>query len=344
MNELLQQLTEAVGVSGAEHEVRALIRDLIADHVDEWHVDTMGNLFALKKGTGESDLRVMVDAHMDEIGMLVTQIDRDGSLNFLNIGGINDRTLPGKVVQIGAKKIRGVIGLKAIHLSRTSERRSVPRADSLRIDIGASKKESVRKVNVGDRVAFVSEYREMGDIAMGKAFDDRAGCAVLVELLRGEPFPFDLHAVFSVQEEVGLRGAEVAAYAVKPDVALVLECTPALDIPYDEDVSTNLSLGQGPGVYVMDAYTFHDPRLVAHILKTGEKEGLPVQIRQPGGGGTNAGAIQRATGPTPTVTIGLPGRYAHTPNMMISLQDYANMVKLADASLRGLTRDVIQTD
>lgn len=345
MNELLKNLTEAVGVSGAEKEVRLLIRDLIEEHVDEWRVDTMGNLLALKKGTGASDMRVMVDAHMDEVGLMITEITSDGTLKFAGVGGFDARTLLGKVVQVGPKKLKGVIGAKPIHFLSSSERERVVKVDAMRIDIGAKKKEAASsKVKVGDRAAFVTAYEEIGPTAVGKAFDDRAGCAILIELLRQPPYPFDLHAAFTVQEEVGLRGAQVAAYAIKPDAALILESTPAYDLPNEKDESPNVVLGKGPAVYVMDASTIHDPRLVAFITRTAVANNIPYQIRQPGRGGTDASVVQRSHAGVPAATISVPGRYAHTPTMMINLQDYANTVKLAEAVLRNLTPAVVKRE
>lgn len=343
MHELLQQLTEAVGVSSAEHEVRLLIRDLIQDHVDEWRVDAMGNLIARKQGTGASNLRVLVDAHMDEVGLMIADIDSSGMLKFEAVGGFDDRALLGKVVQVGPKKLTGVIGAKPIHLLKSSEKNRVVPRSSMRIDIGAkSKQNASSKVNVGDVAAFVTPYEEIGPTAVGKAFDDRAGCAALVELLRAEPYPFDLYASFSVQEEVGLRGAQVAAYGVKPDVAIVLECTPAYDLPNEEDTSPNVALGEGPALYVMDRATIQDPRLVQHLSRTADEKGIPFQIRQPGGGGTNTATIQRLHGGIASATVAVPGRYAHTPAMMINLEDYANYVKLVEAALRGLSEETLQ--
>lgn len=342
MNELLKNLTEVDGVSGDEKEVRLLIRDLIADHVDEWHVDSLGNLLATKKGTGATDMCVLVDAHMDEVGLMVTEIGSDGMLKFAPVGGFNPLALLGKVVQIGAKKITGVIGAKPIHLLSGSERDRVVQTDAMRIDIGAKSKEAAAsKVTIGDRAAFITEYEELGKTALGKAFDNRAGCAALIELLRAKPFSFDLCAAFTVQEEVGLRGAQVAAYAVKPDAALVLESTPAYDLPNEEDASSNVALGKGPSIYVMDRGTIQDPRLVAHITRTAAARGIPYQLRQPGGGGTNTASIQRVLGGIPAATIAVPGRYAHTPTMMINLDDYANVVRLAEATLRDLTPELV---
>ncbi len=343
MNELLQQLTEAAGVAGSEKEVRLLIRDLINDHVDEWRVDTMGNLIAQKHGTGASDLRIMVDAHMDEVGLMITEIDSQGMLKFANLGGIDDRSLLGKVVEVGPKKMTGVVGAKPIHLLTRAQVNQTVKRVAMRIDIGAKNKDAADGlVNIGDTAVFVTKYEELGPTAIGKAFDNRAGCAALIELLRGDPYPFELHAAFTVQEEVGLRGAEVAAYAVQPDAALVLECTPAYDLPTEDDASPNVSLGKGPSIYVMDRVTIQDPRLVSHITRTADALGIPFQIRQPGGGGTNTASIQRVHGGVPSATIAVPGRYAHTPAMMINLADYANVVKLADAALRRLTTNIIK--
>ena len=346
MNELLRQLTEATGVASDEKEIRLLIRDLIEPHVDEWRVDTMGNLLAVKRGTGERSLRVLVDAHMDEVGLMITDVDSDGTLRFTPVGGISDRTLLGKVVQInarGGKKITGVIGARPIHFLSAGERSKIVSVDDMRIDIGAGKKEEVTgKVSVGDLATFVTGYQELGQIAMGKAFDNRAGCAALITLLQREPYPFDLHAAFTVQEEVGLRGARVAAYGIKPDLALVLECTPAYDLPNERDISPNVMLGKGPAIYVMDRSTIQDPRLVRHVMRTAQENEIPFQIRQPGGGGTNTAAIQRATTGIPAATIATPARYTHTPAAMINLKDFENVVRLAEATLRNLSSELFE--
>lgn len=349
MNQLLHDLTLAAGISGDEYDVRSLIRDLIVDIVDEWHVDALGNIIALKKGTGESDMRVMLDAHMDEVGAIITGVDGNGTLKFETVGGVASTTLAGQVVEIGRKKVRGVIGLKPVHLLSAKQRNTLPALSSLRIDIGAKDKGMASgKVSIGDRVTFFSDYIEVGDddefgrSAISKAFDNRAACAALIELLRGDPYPFDLYCAFTVQEEVGLRGAAVAAYGIKPDAAIVMECTPAYDLPNDLDIGANTSLGHGPALYVMDSQTIQDPRLVRHIMQSGDAANIPYHVRRPGGGGTNTGNVQRADVGCSAATIGLPGRHAHTANLVINLKDYDNYVKLADAALRGLTRSVIE--
>ena len=299
MNELLQTLTLASGISGDEVEIRTVIRDLIEPHVDEWRTDALGNLIALKKGTGDSALKVLVDGHMDEVGLIITGIDGNGSLQFTPVGGLSPLVLAGQVVEIGRNKTRGVIGLKPVHLLKSrSEYSKMPSTSGLRIDIGAKDKASASsRVALGERATFFSDYLELGDdddfgrTALAKAFDNRAACAAIIELLRGERYPFDLYATFTVQEEVGLRGATVAAYGVEPDVAIILECTPAYDLPNELDRGSNTELGKGSALYVMDSQTVQDPRLVRHIMQAGNANNIPYQIRRPGGGGTNTGSI-----------------------------------------------------
>jgi putative aminopeptidase FrvX len=340
MNELLKRLTEASGVSGFETEVRTLIRDLILDHVDEWHVDAIGNLIAIKRGNGDTNLKVMLDAHMDEVGLLITGADGNGTLKFATVGGLNSQALAGKVVKVGSSDLTGVIGLKPVHLLTRSQIQAKMRTAALRIDIGAkSKDEAARKAKPGTPVTFMTPYEELGEVAIGKAFDDRAGCAALISILQGDRYDFDLIAVFSAQEEVGLRGAGVAAFGAKPDMAFVLECTPAYDLPNKREVSPNVALGKGPAIYVMDRVTIQDPRLVSTLVNTADSNHIPFQIRQPGGGGTNTAAIQRSRGGVPAATISTPARYIHGPISMINLGDFQNVVRLVDLSLRSLNKD-----
>lgn len=343
MNELLQKLTEAVGVAGDEKEVRLLIRDLIKEHVDEWQVDPMGNLIALKKGNGKSNLKVMLDAHMDEVGLIIKDVDGNGTYMFGGVGGLDDRVLLGKAVQVGKKKTPGVIGARPVHLLKSGEwTRTVP-MDSMRIDIGASGKEAANgHAKAGDKVAFLTNYEEHGRFAWGKAFDDRVGCALLIEMLKKGPFDFDLYCAFTVQEEVGLRGAITAAYQIKPDIALVLDCTPALDLPTTLDESPNVSLGQGPAIYVMDKGSIQSPRLVSYIIQTAQKHHIPYQIRRPGGGGTNTASIQRSAGGVMAATVSVPGRYLHAPISMINLEDYQHTLNLVEQFLRELTPALVQ--
>ncbi len=350
---ILQQLSEAIGVSGNEDAVRKIIADAVRDHVDELRTDTIGNLFAVKKARGAQGakraFKVMIAAHMDEVGLMITGHDGNGGLRFQPVGGIDDRVLLGKMLLVGPDKIPGVIGVKPVHLLKGDEGKQVIKIDDMRIDIGASSKEEAEGlVKLGQLAAFSTRYNKVGRTATGKAFDDRAGCAVLVELLKGGPagagsrFPFDLHAVFTVQEEVGLRGARVAASAVEPDCAFVLEGTICDDLPKDKDTSPTTELGKGPAITLMDRSAFADRRLVDHLIATAEKLGIPYQFKQPGIGGTDAGAITRSKAGVPTAPVAVPCRYIHSPVSRLSLDDFDNTVRLMRESLKRLTPNLLK--
>jgi putative aminopeptidase FrvX len=341
--ELLQGLSEAVGVSGREEAVRQIIYQAVTPYVDEVQVDGLGNMIASKPGTGKEQLKVMVAAHMDEVGLMIIGHDGNGNLKFQPVGGLMGQTLAGKRVQVGADRVPGVIGIQPIHLVKGDAAKKAVQMDSLVIDVGASSKEQAEGIaKVGDVATFLTRFADLGPTFMGKAFDDRAGCAALIELTRGEPFPFDLYAVFTVQEEVGLRGAQVAAYAVEPDAAIVLDCTPANDMPKKQDVSPNTVLGQGPAIYIMGGRTLSDRRLVDLLMTAGDEDGIPYQVRQPGGGGTDAGGIQPAREGVPVVSVSVPGRYVHSPAAIINREDFNNTSRLVRAALSRLTRDMLE--
>jgi endoglucanase len=340
----LKQLSEAIGVSGDERAVRKMIEDAIRDHVDEMHVDTLGSLLAVKKARSgrRRPLRVMLDAHMDEVGFMVIGYSGDGGLKFRTVGAIDPRVLPGKVVWVGPDRIPGVIGVSPIHLTKDSS--VVHKLDSLVIDVGASSKEQAESAaRIGTPASFATTYRAIGGgKASGKAFDDRAGCAVLIELLRGARLPVDILASFAVQEEVGLRGAGAAAYALHPDAAFALDATPAYDLPAEEDRGPNTRLDDGPAIYVMTHGDISDPRLVRHVLAVGERRGIAHQIRQPGASGTDAGAIHKSRGGVPSVSISVPCRYIHTPVSVLSLSDLKNTAVLLRASIAQLTPQLLK--
>jgi putative aminopeptidase FrvX len=342
---ILRELSEAVGVSGDEGDVRAILLDAVREHVDEVKVDALGNVLAFQRGTGRRRLRVMLAAHMDEVGLMVAGHDNDGFLRVRSVGGVDPRLLPGALLQVGSEHIPGVIGVKPIHLLKEEEGQRAPKIDDLVVDIGAQgKDEAKRLAPLGTYAAFATRFRELGPTVTGKAFDDRVGCAVLVELLRGERFRFDVHAAFTVQEEVGLRGARVAAYAIEPDCAFALEGTIADDIPKDKDVSPTTELGQGPAITVMDRSFIADRRLVRLLTTTAEALGIPYQIKQPGIGGTDAGAIQPAREGVPSVTVAVPCRYIHGPAALMSLDDFDNTTRLMRESLSRLTRRTLRRD
>jgi putative aminopeptidase FrvX len=337
---ILKQLSEAVGISGNESAVRAVVIDAVKQHVDEIRVDALGNVLAFKRGTGRRRMCVMLSAHMDEVGLMVVGHTNDGFLQIRTVGGIHPSLLPGVLLQVGPEHIPGVIGIKPIHLLETDgEGQKVPTIEDLVVDVGAKNKEEARNLApVGTYAAFATPFRELGPTVSGKAFDDRAGCAVQVELLRGERFRFDLHAAFTVQEEVGLRGAQVAAYAIEPDCGFALEGTVADDIPKAKESSPTTELGKGPAITIMDRSFIADRRLIRLLTSTAEELDIPYQFKQPGVGGTDAGAIHRSREGVPSVTVAVPCRYIHSPVALLSLEDFSNTVQLMRESLSRLTR------
>jgi len=340
---ILKELSDAFGVSGNEDDVRAIVLDAVRDHVDEVKIDAMGNVLAAKRGTGQDPMRVMLAAHMDEIGLMVIGHDDNGFLKVRSVGGIDPRLLPGTLFVVGPERIPGVVGVKPVHLLESGERKKVSKIEDLVIDVGAQSKDEAEKLApLGTYATFATRFQELEATVSGKAFDDRAGCAVLVELLRGEPFTFDLHAAFTVQEEVGLRGARVAAYAIDPDCAFALEGTIADEIPKEKDVSPTTRLGKGPAITVMDRSFIADRRLVQLLIHTAEEQDIPYQIKQPGLGGTDAGAIHLAREGVPSATVAVPSRYIHSPVALLSLDDFDNTVRLMRKSLSRLTRDTLK--
>ncbi|MFN2133504.1 MAG: M42 family metallopeptidase [Anaerolineae bacterium] len=344
----LEALSNAFGPAGCEGKVRRVVIDAIADKVDELQVDHLGNVIARQKGTQYPDFKVMVSAHMDEVGFMITHIDDGGLLHFTKVGGIDDRVLPAKVVRIGRSEIRGVISVKPVHLTDQAERNKVISYENMTIDIGVSSKaEAERLVDRGDYAVFDVAYEDLGvpsmPMAKGKAFDDRAGCAVLIELIERGPYPFDFWPVFTTMEEVGLRGAQVAAYRVMPDAALALEGTICDDGPREEDTSPTTAVGKGPAISPMDRSVIADRRLVRLLVETAEAEGIPYQFKQPGMGGTDAGAIHLAKTGVPSVPVSVPSRYIHSPVCMLSKDDLNNTVRLMTATLQRMTPDVLST-
>jgi endoglucanase len=338
---LLEKLCNVIAVSGDEAEVRKLVLQEVKPHADELKVDMMGNVLATKFGAGKNKhrLRVMLDAHMDEVGFMIVADDGEGLYRFETVGGIDVRHLVGKQVLVGKDYTPAVIGGKPIHLMNGEERtRKVP-LDALRIDTGLT-----GKAKVGDRAGFATKFRRVGPSILSKSIDDRIGVATLIELFRQAPPTIDLCAAFSVQEEIGLRGAKVAAQYFNPDIAIAVDSTPANDMPlYDggENISYNTKLGLGPAIYVADGSTLHDPRLVRFLAETAEAEGIPYQFRQPGGGGTDSGAIQRSLAGIPAVSVSVPHRYTHSPISISRVDDWKNTINLLSAALRRITPELI---
>jgi len=327
MNELLEKLSRARGVAGHEGEVRAILREALAPYVEALTVDSIGNLIVRKGGSGDSRKhRVMLAAHMDEVGGMVMRANADGTVKFRSVGGLDPRILPGKRVRIGAQSVPGVI-MRAPHAAR-SGKRVAPISDLL-IDTGGA-----GGILPGDMITFESEYEEYGRLLKGKAFDDRVGCYVLAELMKGD-YECELVGVFTVQEEIGLRGAGVAAYAVEPDVAVALEGTVADDLPKQHDVSPTTELGKGPSISVMDRSAHADRRLVRILTETATAHDIPWQFKQPGVGGTDVGTIHLAREGVPAVAVAVPCRYIHTPAALMDPADVKNAIELMSRALSG---------
>lgn len=336
---LLEKLCNAIAVSGDEGEVRRIVMEEIKGHADDVRVDALGNVLATRCGQGRNRVRVMLDAHMDEVGFMIVAEDGKGIYHFETVGGIDVRHLVGKQVFVGKDRIPGVIGGKPVHLMTSDEmKRKVP-LDAMRIDVGLN-----GKANIGDRAGFATKFRRAGPSILSKAIDDRIGVATLIELLKNAPSTVDICAAFTVQEEIGLRGAKVAAQYFNPDLAIAIDSTPARDLPMHdgtENMVYNTRLGFGPAIYVVDGSTLHDPRLVRFLQETAEAEKIPYQIRQPGGGGTNSGSIQRALAGIPTVSVSVPHRYTHSPVSISRLEDWKNTLNLLQAALKRITPGLI---
>jgi endoglucanase len=338
---LLERLSNACAVSGDEGEVRKIVIEEVRPHADEVKVDALGNVLVTKRGSGEHPLRVMLAAHMDEVGLMLTYDMGDGIYRFDTVGGLSAADLPAKAVRVGKEHIPGVIGLKPLHLGNGDENKKPIGLEDLRIDVGPV----TGKVKVGDRAAFATVFIQQGPSLRGKALDNRLGVATLIELVKHAPPKIDLQAAFTVQEEIGLRGARVAAFKLNPDMAIILDSTPAYDLPtwdIDENVRYNTRLGMGPAIYVADSGTLYDPRLVRFLIETAEAHKIPCQIRQPGGGGTDAGMIHKQRVGVPSVSVSVPGRYHHSPASIVRLSDWQHTLNLVAIVLSHLTSDVLE--
>ncbi len=322
MIDKLKTLCSLFGPSGAEDAVREYIIEQIGDSA-QCSVDNLGNIIAFKKGEKRSGVKLMVDAHTDEVGIIITAITDDGFLKFVTVGGINDCILLSRTVTLSGG-VQGVIGCKAVHLSTAEERKKAPKSEALYIDIGAENKaQAEQKIKIGDYGVINSDFEIMGDNVKAKAIDDRAGCLILIELLK-QKSEYDFYATFTVQEEIGTRGARVAAYSLNPDVALVLEATTAADIMGVADENKVCSLGCGPAVSFMDRGTVYNRGLYDMALNSG----IPCQPKASVTGGNNSSAIHLSRQGVKTLAISVPCRYIHSPSCVANLTDMENALKL----------------
>ena len=337
---LLEKLCRAVSVSGDEREVRDIITAEVKPYADEIKVDALGNLLVSKKGKGGKRLKVLLDAHMDEVGFMLVAEDGEGVYEFETIGGIDARNLAGKQVVVGKDHTPGVIGAKPIHLTKPDDLKHPISADSLRVDLGLG-----AKAKVGERGTFAPNFQRVGPSIMSKSIDNRLGVATLIELIKFAPSNIDVCAAFTVQEEIGLRGAKVAAHYFNPHLAIVIDSTPANDLPMQregENTFYNSRLGFGPAIYLANPSTLDDPRFIRFMTETAEKGKIPYQFRQPGGGGTDAAAIQRSDAGIPVVSVSVPHRYTHTAMSISRVEDWKNTLSLLFAALNRLTPDILK--
>ena len=321
MKNLLKKLTEINGPAGGEGKIRKIIRQEINDLADEIKEDKMGNLIAFKEGKS-SDHSIMLAAHMDEIGLIATHLDEDGFIRFSSIGGMSPYTLLGKRV-IFNNDIPGVVD-KEDKLDKISKLKH----SKMYIDIGAkSRNEAQEKVSIGDTACYDSKFRDLGDRVIGKALDDRAGCAVLIETLREMETPvYDTCFVFTVQEEVGLRGAKVSAYGIEPDVGIVVDLTLTGDRPEAKRMS--VSLGKGPAIKIKDRSVLVNRELKDLMIETAKEEDITYQLEVLTRGGTDTGSIQLTKEGVIAGAVSIPGRYIHSPSEMIDINDLKQAKKL----------------
>jgi endoglucanase len=325
MKALIQQLVETDGPSGYETNLRSLVRSLVEPLADQVWADNLGNLIARKGQAAPGGLKVMLAAHMDEIGLMVTHIDQAGFARFLPLGGVRPQNCPGGRVRF-LNGARGVIGAEKLENPGDA-----PGIEQLFIDLGASNREDC-PVRVGDVAAFERPFLDLGTRLVSKAMDDRIGVAVLIETLRGlGSSPHQVDFVFSVQEEVGTRGATTAAFGLNPDLGLAVDVTSNGDTP--RGVKMEVHLGKGPAIKVRDSSMIADPRVVAWMVKTAREAEIPYQLEVLEMGGTDARAIQLTRAGVPAGCLSIPCRYVHSPSEMVDFNDVQHAVRLLIALL-----------
>lgn len=324
----LKKLCMTNGISGDEKRVSELIQKRIKEYGVEIKSDAMGNLLVTKQGRKRAKNKVLLSAHMDEVGFIVTGINSNGTLRIDTVGGVDRKAVYGKSVVIGKSAVRGVISVKPIHLLKSDEKDMVIPVDKMVVDIGVdSKEEAERYVALGDSVCFVPNYYDGDGVIMAKALDDRAGCFILTEILR-QDLEYDISCSFVVQEEIGLRGARAAAYTMEPDFAIVVEATTASDIPGCDETNNVCCVGDGAVLSFMDRSTIYDKDCLNLALKTAEEKGISVQQKRAVAGGNDAGAIHTSRCGVRTMAVSLPCRYLHSQTALISKEDLESSLEI----------------
>ncbi len=343
INQNLEKLSNANGVTGRENQVRDLMVQLLKPYADEVQKDKLENVIAIKKGKANAQ-KIRLAAHMDEVGLMVKTITKEGFLQFAKMGGIDDRILPAQRVNVLSKQATfpGIVGSKPPHIQKEEERKKVLASDDLFIDVGAENKEAVTKMGiaVGDPVCFDIKYTALGnDVAIGKAFDNRAGCATMIEALRLlKETDFTIYAVGTVQEEVGLRGAGAAAFRVDPDLAIALDVTIAGDTPGVREFDTTVKMGKGPALTITDSGLITSSKILQWLTSSAEDGKIPFQIEAGLMGSTDAARISLTRQGIPCGNISIPTRYIHSPVGMLNLKDIENSAKLTVAAIKNAAK------
>ena len=329
MIELLKQLCALRGISGREEQVRDFISAHAVKYADKMETDPMGNLMCFRKGE-DSSKTLMVCAHMDEVGLIVTGITEDGYLKFDFVGGIDRRVIIGKRVWVGDKAVPGIIGMKAFHLVTEAERKKVPEVSALYIDIGCdSREEAEELVALGDPATFDADVAEVGHLLKAKAIDDRLGCAVIMKLMETKP-PVDTWFVFTTQEEVGTRGVATAAFRIRPDAGLIVEGTTAADLPGVPEHKTICKPGNGAVMPFMDRSSIYSRELRQMMMNAADERGIAHQTKQMIAGGTDAGTLQRSCCGVPVLGIAAALRNIHSPASVANVEDCKRVYRLAE--------------
>ena len=333
--ELVKNLCELDGISGAEEKVREFIEEQVKDFC-ECKVDARGNLICFKKGKKTPAKKIMLSAHMDEVGFVVTGIDDEGFLRFSTVGGIDSRVVIGKRVRLESG-IPAVVGTKPIHMQSKSEQDTPLKISDMYLDIGAKNKEDAMQfVQLGDRAAFFSNVIEFGNGRIkAKALDDRAGCACLIQLLQQEA-EFDFTACFTVCEECGKSGADNAAYSVEPDIAIVVECTAAADVSGVSELEQVVNQGKGPCISFMDGGCIYDRNLFRKGLEIAQKNNVACQVKRGVSGGNDASVIQTNKAGVKVMAVSMPGRYIHSASCVLKLCDIDSTTQLLGCLVREL--------
>ncbi len=336
---LLERLSNACGISGREDEVRELLKEELRDHVDEMWTDAIGNLI-VRKGSGP--VKVMLDAHMDEVGFCVGEITDEGYVRLKKVGGLDDRVLPGRMVWLTNKRIPGVIGAKAWHLTGPEERGRVIPFSEMYVDLGCKSREEVEALGIepGEPVYFATTFERLSDVVVkGKALDDRVGCTILATILKEHSYPgITLYGAFTCQEEVGLRGAKIAAYNLNPDVAIALEGTGSANVAGVDPFDTITNMGEGPAISLMDASGIPNLRVFEQLVKVAQEGGIRHQFRRLMGGGTDAGGIALQRSGVPVGVVSAPCRYIHTNAALCNLEDLQGAVELVHRFLVSIEK------